>query len=106
MGLFDAFAGPDINKGVANCRATPGAVLLDVRTPQEFAAGHIPGAVNVPLQIIHTAFTAIPNKSDPVYVYCRSGARSKTAAVQLGRMGYQTVKEIGGIVNWRGEKVK
>ncbi len=102
MGLFDAFVGPDINKGVENWHATPGAVLLDVRTPQEFAVKHIPGAVNVPLQVIYTAYTAIPEKSTPVYVYCRSGARSKTAAAELGRLGYNTVKEIGGIIHWRG----
>ena len=50
MGFFDFLKGPDINQGVAEWNATPGAVLLDVRTPQEYREGHIPNSVNLPLQ--------------------------------------------------------
>ena len=50
MGFFDFLKQPDINKGVMEYRNTDGAVLLDVRTPQEYREGHIPGSKNVPLQ--------------------------------------------------------
>ena len=52
MGFFDFLKGPDINQGVKEYRATDGAVLLDVRTPDEYRQGHIPGSKNVPLQSI------------------------------------------------------
>lgn len=48
MGLFNLFAGVDINKGVEECRATEGAVLIDVRGADEYRQGHIPGAINIP----------------------------------------------------------
>ena len=50
MGFLDFLKGPDINQGVAEYDAVPGAVLLDVRTPQEYREGHIPGSINAPLQ--------------------------------------------------------
>ena len=52
MGFFDFFKQPDIHQGIADYRNTPGAVLLDVRTPQEYREGHIPGSKNLPLQTI------------------------------------------------------
>ena len=52
MGFFDFLRGPDINQGVREFRETPGALLLDVRTPQEYDAGHIPGSQNVPFRFL------------------------------------------------------
>ena len=76
MGFFDFLMGPSINQGVREFRETPGAVLLDVRTPQEYDAGHIPGSQNAPLQIIDTADVVTASKDAPLFVYCHSGARS------------------------------
>ncbi|MBQ4578009.1 MAG: rhodanese-like domain-containing protein [Clostridia bacterium] len=103
MSFFDFFRQPDINRGVADCRNTPGAVLLDVRSPQEYREGHIPGSQNVPLQTIDKVATVTENKDTPLYVYCRSGARSRQAVQRLGQMGYRNVTNIGGIAAYRGK---
>ena len=73
----------DINAGVEEFRATPGARLIDVRTAGEYAGGHIPGAVNVPLQQIGAIASEVPDKSTPLFVYCMSGARSQQAVGAL-----------------------
>ena len=103
MGFFDFFKTPDINQGVKECRATPGAVLLDVRTPQEYQGGHIPGSKNLPLQELNQASSVIPEKITPVFVYCYSGSRSSQAVGKLKKMGYHHIKNIGGISSWSGE---
>jgi rhodanese-related sulfurtransferase len=73
------------------------AVLLDVRTPAEFAGGHAEGALNVPLQQLSGRLSELPNDR-PMVVYCLSGGRSATAATLLGRHGY-TVFDAGGLAN-------
>ena len=103
MGFLDFFKTPDINQGVKECRATPGAVLLDVRTPQEYQGGHIPGSKNLPLQALNQAAAVIPEKITPVFVYCYSGSRSSQAVGKLKKMGYHHIKNIGGISSWSGE---
>jgi len=103
MGFFDFFHQPDINQGIAEYRAAPGAILLDVRTPQEYLEGHIPGSQNIPLQTIDKAEAAVENKDTALYVYCHSGARSRQAAGLLQHMGYNNVNDIGGIIAYRGE---
>ena len=80
MGFFQFVKTPDINRGIADCRNTEGAVLLDVRTPQEYREGHIPGSINIPLQQLDKAIDAYENKDVPLFVYCHSGARSRQAA--------------------------
>ena len=70
------------------CRAN-GAILLDVRTKEEFSGGHIEGAVNLPLDRITQAEELFPNFSAPLYVYCRSGARSSQATAMLQQMANQ-----------------
>lgn len=102
MGLFDILRGADINSGVEEFRADPGAMLLDVRSPAEYASGHIPGSKNLPLQSIDKAPVLVENKDVPLYVYCQSGARSRQASGVLESMGYN-VKNIGGIAAWRGK---
>lgn len=76
-----------------------GATLVDVRTPEEFASGHIEGAINVPLQTLDRRLSDIP-RDRPVVVYCRSGARSSTAAGVLRSAGYATVFNLGSIGFW------
>ena len=79
-------------------------ILLDVRTPEEFAAGHIPGA----LQLTNETFTKqdaeklLKDKSQTIYVYCRSGRRSKQSSQKLIDFGYTNVIEIGGILDYNG----
>lgn len=104
MGLFDLFRGKDIDSGVEQYRNTKGAVLLDVRTPAEYSEGHIPSAVNLPLQNIEEAERLLPDKAVPVYVYCYSGARSSQASAQLKRMAYSDVVNIGGISAYSGPR--
>ena len=79
-------------------------VLLDVRTQEEFDEGHIPGAVCVPNETIGAAeIPELPDRNQTILVYCRSGNRSKQAALKLTAMGYLNVLEFGGIQDWTGE---
>ena len=103
MGFFDFLKQPDINKGVMEYRNTDGAVLLDVRTPQEYREGHIPGSKNVPLQTIDKISSVADNKNIPLFVYCYSGGRSRQAAAVLQSMGYTNVTNIGGITAYSGK---
>ncbi len=103
MGFFDFLKQPDVNQGVADYHNTPGAVLLDVRTPQEYSEGHIPGSKNVPLQTLDKVRSVVENKDAELFVYCYSGARSKQAAAALGQMGYTNVRNIGGIAAYHGK---
>lgn len=79
-------------------RGRAGVVLLDVRTPEEYAAGHIPGSMNHPLERLQT-YDGDPD--EPIYVYCRSGARSERAALLLRELGYEA-ENIGGIIDYHG----
>ena len=81
-------------------------VILDVRTAQEFASGHIPGAVLLPNETIGTGdIPLLPDKDQLILVYCRSGNRSKQAAEKLAQLGYTNIVEFGGINSWTGEIV-
>ena len=103
MGFFDLFKQIDINQGVKDYHNIPGAVLLDVRTPQEYREGHIPGSKNLPLQTIDKVDSIVENKDTVLYVYCHSGARSRQAVSYLQHMGYTNVNNIGGIAAYRGK---
>ena len=103
MGFFDFFKQPDINQGINDYQKKPDAVLLDVRTPQEYRDGHIPGSKNLPLQTVDSIVSVAENKDTELYVYCWSGARSLQAAGILQRMGYTNVKNIGGIAAYAGK---
>ena len=81
-------------------------IILDVRTPQEFSAGHIPDAINIPVESIGAEEPAhLPQKDQLIMVYCRSGNRSKKASEKLAAMGYTNIVEFGGINTWPGEVV-
>ncbi len=76
-------------------------VLLDARSEEEFLEGHIPGAIVIPHnEILEKAEAKIPEKDVPLFVYCRSGNRSKTAAKDLASLGYTEIYEFGGIIHW------
>ena len=83
-----------------------GYIILDVRTPEEFADKHIPGAINIPNETIGTAeIPELPDKDQLILVYCRSGNRSKQASEKLVALGYTNIVEFGGINDWPGEIV-
>ena len=103
MSIFDFFKQPDINKGLKEYAEKENAVLLDVRTPQEYREGHIPGSKNVPLQTIDKVTSITKNKDTALFVYCYSGARSRQATAMLQHMGYTNVQNIGGIAAYHGK---
>ena len=79
-------------------------IILDVRRPDEFAAGHIPNAVNISNESIGAdEIDELPDKDRLILVYCRSGNRSKQASEKLVRLGYTNIVEFGGILDWKGE---
>ena len=81
-----------------------GYILLDVRTQSEYDSGHIPGAICLPNESIGGEAPAqLPDKNQTIYVYCRSGNRSKQASAKLAALGYTNVVEFGGINSWPGE---
>lgn len=79
-------------------------VILDVRRADEFAEGHIPGAINVANEDIGLEQPVVlPDMNMVIYVYCRSGRRSKEAASKLVTIGYRNIIECGGILDWTGD---
>ena len=84
---------------------TPGDyIILDVRRADEYAVGHIPGAINVANESINdTCPEELPDMNQTIYVYCRSGNRSKQASEKLVSLGYTNIIEFGGILDWTGE---
>ncbi|MBO5451011.1 MAG: rhodanese-like domain-containing protein [Lachnospiraceae bacterium] len=82
-------------------------IILDVRRADEFSEGHIPGAINYANEdILQDKPEVLPDLEQTIYVYCRSGRRSKEAADKLVQMGYTNIIEIGGILDWNGELEK
>lgn len=100
MSFFRLFDRPDMAQGLQEYQTTPGACLLDVRTPQEYREGHIPGSQNLPLDVLDRL--EVPQDT-PLFVYCHSGARSRHAAAVLGQMGYARVRDLGGITAYKGK---
>lgn len=106
MGFFDLFKQSNINQGIEEYKRTDDAVLLDVRTPQEYQEGHIPESKNVPLQQLDNIASVAKNKDIPLFVYCYSGSRSRQVTGILQRMGYSKVNNIGGIAAYSGKVEK
>lgn len=76
-------------------------ILLDVRTSEEYNEGHIPGSILVPVDSLESQIlTTIPDKKTKIFIYCRSGNRSKTAAQIMINLGYTDVYDLGGIKSW------
>ncbi len=81
-------------------------IILDVRTAEEYAGGHIPEAINIPNESIGSEkIPELPDKDQLILVYCRSGNRSKQASEKLAALGYTNIVEFGGINDWPGETV-
>ena len=82
-------------------------IIIDARTEEEFAEGHIENAILIPeYEIKDRAEKELPDKEQLILVYCRSGRRSKIASEELVKLGYTNVKEFGGIIDWPYEIVK
>ena len=82
-------------------------VIVDVRTPEEYDGGHIPNAILVPNESIGDVMPeALPDKEATLLIYCRSGRRSKEASEKLLKLGYKSIYEFGGIIDWPYELVK
>ncbi len=85
----------------------PSITVVDVRTRQEYEAGHIEGAMNIPNETIGSdKVDALPDLEATILLYCRSGARSSQAARKLIALGYTNVLDFGGIIDWPYEVVK
>ena len=90
-------------KAMQIMREETGYLIVDVRRPDEFAEGHIAGAINVPNETIESEMPELlPDKEQVLLVYCRTGRRSREAAGKLAGIGYTAVYDIGGIRTWKG----
>ncbi|RMG95386.1 MAG: rhodanese-like domain-containing protein [Deltaproteobacteria bacterium] len=97
--LFGLFRNPR-NLEEARRLVDEGALLVDVRTPAEFAAGHVEGAKNIPVQELPQRLRELGDPSRPVVLYCRSGARSASAARLLAQHGFTKVVDVGPMPPW------
>jgi phage shock protein E len=88
--------GGQVTQREAQALVQAGARLVDVRTPEEFAEGHMPGALNVPVDVLSArAPGELAPQDGPVVVYCRTGRRSARAAAQLKALGFTQVHDLG-----------
>ena len=95
-----------MDEAVAMMEWESGYIILDVRRPDEYAAGYILNAINIPNENIGTdEIPELPDKNQLILVYCRSGRRSKEAAEKMVKLGYTNIVEFGGILDWKGETV-
>ena len=100
VGYFMFMKGGDVTSQQARQFVQAGARLVDVRTPAEFTAGHLPGAVNIPLQQLESRLGELQPKDQAVVLYCRSGNRSSTAARVLKSAGFAAVHDLGAMSRW------
>jgi rhodanese-related sulfurtransferase len=100
VGYFVFMKGGDVSSAEARQLVASGARLVDVRTPGEFAAGHIPGAINIPVQQLESRLGELEPKDTAIVVYCRSGSRSGNAAGMLKNAGFAVVRDLGPMSRW------
>ena len=102
---FDLLDYKEFKKQVENTNVQ----LFDVRTPEEYIVGHIEGAINVDFkndEVFNSFFNDL-NKSDTIYLYCRSGNRSKKSADKLISFGFQKIYDLdGGFIEWNLNELK
>lgn len=112
--IYDAGGTPmtykmvSMTEGLEIAKNNPDAIIVDVRHDDEYKAGHIPGAVLLTMETItaETAAKVLPDKSQMILIYCRSGRRSKIAAQNLLDLGYTNLIEFGGILDYKGKVEK
>lgn len=97
--IYTRFVGK-VSPQEARALVGAGARLLDVRSPGEFASGHIDGALNIPVDQLAGRLAEVGPKDTPVVVYCRSGARSASAARTLKGAGFARVEDLGPMGRW------
>ena len=106
MGYYEDLPELDINEGLEDMKLFKNTVLIDVREPEEFEEGHVPGALNIDAALCvrtnqENIEKMLPDKSARIYMYCFSGARSGMAAASLRLMGYRA-ENIGGFEGYTG----
>lgn len=103
-----SYANLSPNEFGAKIAENTAAVILDVRTPNEFSGGHLPKAINANVMGNDlTTKTAKLDKSKPLFVYCQSGGRSARACKMLSDMGFTDIYNMsGGISSWKGRTVR
>jgi len=94
-------AGSTITSADARAQVDSGALLLDVRTAEEFQGGHIEGAVNIPVGELEGRLAELPAPDQPIVVYCRSGQRSGNARTMLVKRGFSQVHNLGPMSAWK-----
>lgn len=104
MGLFGLF-GENINQHIEDARGLSNSVIIDIRDPADYVAGHIEGACNLLISQLADVEKLAESKDAPVFVYCYGGVLSKTAKSNLEQMGYTNVVDAGGINRWKGALV-
>ena len=107
-GVMNSYISVSMENGLKMFSESENAVLLDVRRIDEYNAGHIPGSILLTNETItqESAEKILPSKTAKIFVYCRSGRRSKEASQKLASYGYENVIEIGGILNYSGKLEK
>ena len=104
MGILENIGLVSINAGVEEFRATPGAVLLDVRTPLQYQRKRVPESLNLPMEELDRIHELVPDKNVPLFIYAHGPETGAKAARQLKAMGYTKARNIGGIKNCCGNK--
>lgn len=95
----------EMHAGLEELRSIPNALLVDVRNPAEYNGGHIPGSINFAMsRILKEAEEEFPDKAQPLFLYCQSGARSARAGKLLDLLGYESVIDLGGIAEYNGPR--
>lgn len=103
-GMVSAMDKAEINEGYSKWKSEEGSALVDVREPDEYAAGHLPGSVNIPLSTIAAGRCGLP-KDTRIYAYCYSGMRSRKACRFLDQQGYETI-DLGAVTRFRRQLEK
>lgn len=91
-----------MSKAKENIENNPAIFIIDVRTPEEYKSGHIPKAINIPLNNVDKIKNTVKDMDAIIYVYCLSGSRSSQACNYFSKVGYTNVTNIGGVGSWTG----
>lgn len=111
MGYYEDLPEIDINEHLEDMEIFPDVILVDVRTPEEYREGHVPGAINIDAAKFKRNNRAyieglLPDKEARIYMYCHSGSRSGMASAALRQMGYWRAENIGGYMGYTGPEEK